>query len=391
DYVDDAPLAGAADIFRERGIINVIKDFKGIDDLTKLTLPEFRRAMYETFTQNEMIAGGTDRLAKSWKGMVSNLTDVWDRFQVAIGDAGLFGRLESELREFLAATEKAAESGELERHAKEIARFLAGVLEEAKKLYGVAAQIFAFIERNKGLIMFAAEMWAINKAVRFTIPLIATLSDGIFRMAQSLLSAADEGRGFVKSLNANSIMNFTTVLAASTIAVYEAIKAYKAMRAAQKEAAQTEAETEKLREKLSERIGRAELLQRETRGVKGDALRQSLGLTDEELDKARKIYTDMQGLVTLYRKGVETPDQAAERARRETGIILTGGGDAIREMDRISKYIEEEFKRRGEILIAAPKPKNAKGKDGDKPGEVDFGRTPTGKGETDKLLEEVKR
>ena len=37
--------AGAADILRERGILNVIKDFNKLDDLTKLTLPEFRAAM----------------------------------------------------------------------------------------------------------------------------------------------------------------------------------------------------------------------------------------------------------------------------------------------------------------------------------------------------------
>jgi len=32
--------AGAADILRERGILQLVKSFKGIDDLTKLTLPQ---------------------------------------------------------------------------------------------------------------------------------------------------------------------------------------------------------------------------------------------------------------------------------------------------------------------------------------------------------------
>ena len=36
--------AGAADILRERGILNLVKSFKGIDDISKLTLPEFRQA-----------------------------------------------------------------------------------------------------------------------------------------------------------------------------------------------------------------------------------------------------------------------------------------------------------------------------------------------------------
>jgi len=383
--------AGAADIFREKGILNVVKDFRKIDDLTKLTLPEFRRAMYETFTQNEMIVGGTDRLAKNWKGMVSNLTDIWGQFQVAVGDSGLFERLGEELREFLTAATKAAESGELERRAAAVSRFFEQAIDHAKKFYVAVVKAFKFLDENKALVKLAVELWAVSKVVHIIVPLVATLSDGVLKTAQGFFTAEGRARGFVESLNAKNIMNFTTVLAASTLAVWEAFKAWKAMREEQDKAAAVAGDTNRLRRHLTERIGRAELLQRDTRGVKGDALRQKLGLTEEELDKARKIYTDMQGLVTLYRKGKETPDQAAERARRETGIILTGGGDAIREMDRISKYIEEEFKKRGEVLIAAPKPKSAAGKEKPKSGEVDFGATPGGKGQADKLLDEVKR
>ncbi|MEL1236201.1 MAG: hypothetical protein VXA61_05960, partial [Candidatus Neomarinimicrobiota bacterium] len=39
--------AGAADILRERGILQLIRDSKGIEDLSKMTLPEFRKALEE--------------------------------------------------------------------------------------------------------------------------------------------------------------------------------------------------------------------------------------------------------------------------------------------------------------------------------------------------------
>ena len=39
--------AGAADILRERGILNLVKEFKGVEDISKLTLPEFRKALIE--------------------------------------------------------------------------------------------------------------------------------------------------------------------------------------------------------------------------------------------------------------------------------------------------------------------------------------------------------
>jgi len=68
--------AGAADIFRERGVLNLIKMKTGIEDLTKLTLPEFRKTMIETFTDpNGRVAGGTAKLADTLKGKWSTLID----------------------------------------------------------------------------------------------------------------------------------------------------------------------------------------------------------------------------------------------------------------------------------------------------------------------------
>ena len=79
--------AGAADIFREKGILNIIRDFKGIEDLSNLTLPQFRRAMEETFTDPSTgIAGSTERLAKTFTGAMSNMGDSMTRLAAEIGD-----------------------------------------------------------------------------------------------------------------------------------------------------------------------------------------------------------------------------------------------------------------------------------------------------------------
>ncbi|MFH2128036.1 MAG: hypothetical protein ABIK12_16085, partial [Pseudomonadota bacterium] len=63
--------AGAADIFRERGILQIMKDAAkmkaGIEDITKLTLPQFRQLMLLTFTDPDgKIAGASKGLAKNW-------------------------------------------------------------------------------------------------------------------------------------------------------------------------------------------------------------------------------------------------------------------------------------------------------------------------------------
>lgn len=79
--------AGAADILRERGILQLIRDTKGIDDLSKMTLPAFRKALQETLLDPEVgIAGATDKLSQTMVGAVSNMADAFTRMKAAIGD-----------------------------------------------------------------------------------------------------------------------------------------------------------------------------------------------------------------------------------------------------------------------------------------------------------------
>jgi len=78
--------AGAADVLRDRGILQLIKDSQGIVDLTSFTLPEFRDAMFKTLTDPTVgIAGATNKLAKTWSGMVSNFKDSMSMIRAAIG------------------------------------------------------------------------------------------------------------------------------------------------------------------------------------------------------------------------------------------------------------------------------------------------------------------
>lgn len=79
--------AGAADILRERGVLQLIKDFKGIDDLSKLTLPEFRQALEEAMLDPTLgIAGATDALSETFVGSYSNMMDSVDRLAASFGD-----------------------------------------------------------------------------------------------------------------------------------------------------------------------------------------------------------------------------------------------------------------------------------------------------------------
>tara|TARA_R100000664_G_scaffold1423_1_gene3609 strand:- start:4148 stop:6073 length:1926 start_codon:yes stop_codon:yes gene_type:complete len=77
--------AGAADILREKGVLNIIKDFKGIEDITDLTLPQFRQAMIDAFVDPEIgIAGSADRLSKTVRGAFSNMLDAVTRLSAEL-------------------------------------------------------------------------------------------------------------------------------------------------------------------------------------------------------------------------------------------------------------------------------------------------------------------
>jgi len=79
--------AGAADILRERGILQLVRDSQGIKDLSKITLPEFRKALEKTITDPSVgVAGATDKLSKTMSGLFSNLADSFSRLSAAVGD-----------------------------------------------------------------------------------------------------------------------------------------------------------------------------------------------------------------------------------------------------------------------------------------------------------------
>jgi len=78
--------AGAADILRERGILQLIKDSQGIKDLTKLTLPEFRKALIDAMTDPDgRISGSADRLSETFTGAFTNMKDAITTFAATIG------------------------------------------------------------------------------------------------------------------------------------------------------------------------------------------------------------------------------------------------------------------------------------------------------------------
>lgn len=88
---------------------------------------------------NEKYAGAMKAQSETFAGMMSNLSDQWMQFKVAVMRAGLFDFLKSRLQMVLDRVNAMAKSGELQRWARDVStRFM----EVAKKVESIATTIW---------------------------------------------------------------------------------------------------------------------------------------------------------------------------------------------------------------------------------------------------------
>ena len=93
--------AGAVETIAGRALRAQVELRTGADAL-KMSTGEFRQAMVETLTDPDGIfKGGTEKLAATFDGMLSNLQDAFFKFKKDIGDAGLFDTAKETLRAML--------------------------------------------------------------------------------------------------------------------------------------------------------------------------------------------------------------------------------------------------------------------------------------------------
>lgn len=148
--------AGAADILRERGILQIIKDSRGIQDLTKITLPEFRQALISAMADPDgRISGSADRLSETFSGAVSNMQDSINEFAATIGDLVLddMKALVNSIEDFFRAID-----------IKRIKEFTTSLAVFSSFL--VAGKVWLFV---KSLDAFAVSLIGVNFAAKISV------------------------------------------------------------------------------------------------------------------------------------------------------------------------------------------------------------------------------
>ena len=126
--------AGAADILRERGVLNLVKMQEKISDVTKLTLPEFRAALIRTMVDpSGKIQGGTAKLAGTLAGKWSTLLDNLDQVFKIVGDS-MKDNLIDKMDDWTQAIQKFIEDGSVDELARRVGSALNSIIEWIDKV-----------------------------------------------------------------------------------------------------------------------------------------------------------------------------------------------------------------------------------------------------------------
>ena len=153
--------AGAADVLRDRGVLTQVKLKTGFDDLSKMTLPQFRQALIDTLTDPDgAIAGSTDVLAATFSGKVSNMQDAVDLLQNAIG-VRLIGGL----------GDMAVAVGDAARNAAEFIDSLSGenIKTIQKNISIMAGMASAYLLYTKGAMAARVATLGLVRAAKFLL------------------------------------------------------------------------------------------------------------------------------------------------------------------------------------------------------------------------------
>ncbi len=190
--------AGAADMFREAGVNQMIADMAGVMDATTLPIEEFRENMFKVLVDPDSgIAGMTTKMADTWSGAVSNMQDSTDRLKGALGDE-LIAVLRPKLDEINKVLSKFGDIG-WDNVAKSFLNNGQIMMEATGKLFALGGELAA-----RGFALALANTWAtiIPQAIEqlkesmgmfgFLIEPAAIASKGYKALGESIIEAGSQ-------------------------------------------------------------------------------------------------------------------------------------------------------------------------------------------------------
>lgn len=147
-----------------------------------------RKLIESTLTAifNEKYAGAMDKLSRTWRGMLSNLSDQWARFTNTAMNAGLFDYMKNKLSGLLATLDRMAANGQLQAWAISTGTAIKNIAENTWAfMQGVSSVMSTLAEfvggwKNLGIILVALKLaplvfmlgrlvWALAVGAKFAL------------------------------------------------------------------------------------------------------------------------------------------------------------------------------------------------------------------------------
>jgi hypothetical protein len=139
---------GSADLFRERGVSAML----GFQAGATYSAEETRRRIVEAWNDTESkFRGASNKMATTWTGLMSMLSDRWFQFRNMVAEAGLFDALKGVARLILDELDELARSGKLEQIARTVSNSMLSALE---KMTRGLSQAIGFIQQHPTLGSF---------------------------------------------------------------------------------------------------------------------------------------------------------------------------------------------------------------------------------------------
>ena len=352
--------AGAAELLKNRGILEIVKASQGIEDLSKLTLPQFRSALISALVDPVAgIQGSSKRLSKTFTGAVSNMQDSITRFQALVGDLML-----PALTAMAQNTEKFFRAIDLEK----LARFATSI--------GVAATaLLIYRARAIGAALATAALTLNVKAVAAVLGTLGAMLavDKLLKMTnafQSLNTATQQTNTSTQNLT-NSTARYAQQLQQNNTVILENTELTKALTALQRETFLIFAENEGMDEKrlktmkmmfdaeqiLKQALGDRVTVNREAILVDEAFITNSNNLTQKELEFVLMV----ERLVIEQRKRIQTGKDAIDVNSKLAGTFgtLEGAVTGFKNASGDSTQTLKVFLRTAAQLIALTGPQGA--------------------------------
>lgn len=147
-------------------------------------------------------SGASQKMSKTWDGMISNMSDMWFRLRFMIAKAGLFDFVKSKLREFLDLLNRMQADGSLQKLAETISANIITTLTAAWEFGQGLVMVFRELG---GWLSWAAEMlggWNRLAVLLIALPLISTLAgilSGVVLLSSGLITLGAAALGLVTS------------------------------------------------------------------------------------------------------------------------------------------------------------------------------------------------